>query len=226
MSMPLGPRPGSLPPIHLDPEPLDRGWRPPRRGDQRWSASQKLLVVVAILLLAFGVILTAGGFAKRGDRAKTYAAGQVVDVGPFTLTLERVEITLQPKAQYNDADFDKFAVVAFGTATSKLKRPTAVVLDPALVMLENGRQFKARMQFGDEAQPPSTLAPGLTGVPVRITAEIPATWRPTGLLQVGVWQQKYGRQSEEMADSRKNWGKTQTALLFWCPVTRMPDRTN
>lgn len=208
-------------PIRLDPEPLDRGWRAPRRGGSGWTGSQRFLIVLAVLLLVLGGIWTAGGFQKRADRTRTYTAGQVVDVGPMTLTLERVEITFSPKASYLENDFDKWQVTAYGTATSKESEPLQLSLDPGLVLLETGRRFKADLLFGSGTGI-SMLQPGLKNVPVRVTGEIRGDWAPTGQLRVGMWQHKYGPQ-QEMADSRRSWGSTSTAVVFWCPVTRLPD---
>lgn len=229
MSLPLGTGANRLPPIRLDREPLDRGWRPPRRDDLPWTAAQKFLVVVAVLLLVIGGIWAGGGFAQRTDRVKAYTAGQVVDGGPMTFTFDRVEIRFQGKNKYSQKDFDKWVLTAYGTATSKQQEPVLFGGDPGLVILANGKRFEGSVRFGAGSALGANihLEPALRNQPILLRAEIPGDWRPPGLVQVGLWQQTYGQQrdNQNMADTSKSWGPSQTALMFWCPVTIVPPET-
>ncbi|NNG20134.1 hypothetical protein HJ590_11225 [Naumannella sp. ID2617S] len=213
-----------LPTIRLDHEPLDRGWRPPTPGQREWSASLKFLVVVSVLLLVIGTVWTAGGLAQRGDKVRSYAAGQQIDAGPMTITLNTVEITWTPKSRYREDDFDKWTVVARGSATSKLKESVFLYKVGMLVTARGGR-YPADLKFGHTGSVPATsqLDPGLTGVPVTLEGTLPGSWQPTGLLQAGLWEQKYRQEDDQVSVDVKAWGNGRTVLTFWCPVTRLPD---
>lgn len=228
MSTPLGPGYANPPGIQLDPLPLDPAWPVPRRPGV--GGGVIVLIVGAILILLIGTIWAAGGFERRQDRIRAYAPGATVDVGSFTFTMERAEVRLQPEGDYKH-DGPHWEIRAYGTATNTAGEPI-LLFQSGVVGLTDGWVYHGRDMAAMTRTPDGTLVttksmklePGIPNLPIRVSADLPGEWEPTGHVFVGVREQCYAAHQIDQGFTNKFWRDAPhgESRGFWVPVTVLP----
>lgn len=224
MTTPLGSAYRNPPGIRLDPERPDPRWRAPRPPGRELSGSLKFLAVVAALLLVVGLIWAAGGLEKRTDRTQAYVPGERIDVGSMEVTFDRAEMFLRPADATNKTE--AWVVHAYGTATNT-SGEQLLLNDPGVIGLPSGDVFGGfdvaplrRTETGDLVKDRHfQFEPNARDVPIVLIGELPARWRPTGQLFVGMRVQTYAAHEADQGLSNVYWSNgDEGSAGVWVPT--------
>ncbi|MGJ3508425.1 hypothetical protein [Enemella sp. A6] len=204
--------------VWLDDHPLDEQWSQPVRPF-RLPGWVWLVSIVLVLAAIAGTVFAAGGFEERRDLIDLRKPGAVLEVGPYEIVLDRVEV--QHVQDYDDSWHWEYRVI--GTITNTWHETVYFETgDHGWIAVRNPRGGEALSVTKVEVDQHGSAWVPPTGTPQSAVWTVEMDTEPTAYLAVGLVDLEY-TDNTLIALGERVWNPADRAYLTYVPVIRLPD---
>lgn len=212
-----------LPPVWVDPRPLDTDWDPPTWHD-RFSLRAKAVAVVVALALVAAVTWLAGGFKPEATVTLVDWRTPAVS-GPVEITIQRAVYEAGTEYSEPEVTIEALCRLVIDSATrvqaSDVRNGVQMTFDGA-VIARDARYVK----FGpstSSATARTELSPGVQATPCIIKGDLPANQDPVAFVQVIIQNQKWTNRGFASGDEEQ-WVVVRGGVAMRVPVTVLAER--
>jgi len=203
--------------VWLDPDPLQRTWRSPRRGPR---VGRVLLALLLVLVLVGGMLWAVGGLEERDDDRIVVEPGVVFESGPFQLSFDTARAW---EVQFGDEPRENWKIRVYGFGRTTGDRSRGLVSgETAIGRLGSGTAEDASVsavgqfrEFGAEFQP------GMPMVPIELEADLPPDFELGDTIDLAVSRLEFVNRSNSSAASGLVLRPGRQYYVITVPLTRM-----